>query len=369
MVIRRMVSAALAIVAAVTIAWTIAWILYKNKNEKLLVYPFFFMLRLPITINPNKSSNKTQKVISWVGVVLLFISLVLFYYEIFEVVYYRYFKTIPGASKIGLAPLIPGVTVPWNILPYVLIALGIAALFHELSHALVAKFEGLKVKSAGFLLFAFIPAAFVEVDEDELKKAKISSRVKVYSAGVAANVILFLIFMGLVSGACPHLTSGIRIVSVVPKSPAYIAGLNKGDIIVSINGVKVRCINNVVQQLKNIGINNPNKKISLSMTVLRGGTIYTLNIIKPKGYSKVGIMIVNNFNDMGYIVYFSAILNYALALVNAAPLFITDGAKILDDLLRLRFRDNLGKIISMGIQSATLLLVLSVLTIAPIVPG
>ncbi len=364
-----MYSTALTITIIITVIWTIAWLIYRNRSEKLLIYPFFFMLRLPIVIEPSKGGSRLKKVVSWVGVGLLFVSLVLFYYEIFEVVYYRYFKTVPGASKIGLAPLIPGVTVPWSILPHVLIALGIAALFHELSHALVAKFEGLRVKSAGLLLFAFIPAAFVEIDEDELKKAKVSSRLKIYSAGVAANVILALIFMGVLLGACPHLTSGIRIVNIEPHSPAYVAGLEKGDIIVKVNGINFRCINEMVNYFKSLGIDNPAKKVSLTVTILRGGHLHKLDVVKPEGYSKIGIMIVNNFNNVGYIVYFSAILNYALALVNAAPLFITDGARILDDLLKLKFKEDLGRVISMGIQTATLLLVLSVLTIAPIIPG
>jgi membrane-associated protease RseP (regulator of RpoE activity) len=349
------------------IVWTALWLIYKNKSEKIIIYPLFFMIRLPLTLMP-KRSRKLSKA-AWLGVALLIVSFILFYYDLFEVVYFRYLKPIPGSSRIGFAPLIPGITIPWSILPHVLVALGIAALFHELSHALVARMEGLKIKSAGFLLFAFIPAAFVEVDENEIKRAKISSKLKVYSAGVGANVLLFLFFMLIMLGGCSYLSSGVKVVDVAHPSLAETSGIQKGDVIIRVNGIEVKCIQDLSALLKKLGVTDPNKEISLTLKILRNGKEVLVNIRKPKGVSRLGIAIVNNFNNLGYIVYFSEILNYALALINAAPLFITDGAKVLDELLMTRFKEETGRVLSLGIQFATLLLVLSVLTIAPIVPG
>ncbi len=355
-------------IVAISILWIAAWLVYRNKSERLVIYPGILMVRLPFSLEP-KEGNKLSRRVAWLGVILLLISFALFYYYLFEIVYYRYFKPIPGSSKIGLAPLIPGVTVPWSILPYVLIALGIAALFHELSHAIVARIEGLRVKSAGLALFTFIPAAFVEIDEEELKKARISSRAKVYSAGVAANLILFLLFMTIILGGSSHLSNGIRVIGVEPQSPAYIAGIKKGDIIIEVNNVKINSIDDLRTVLIKVGVPNPNKAVHLTIKILRDGNIRSIDLYKPLGKDKIGITIVNNFNKLGYTVYFSEILNYALALINAAPLFITDGARILDDFLIYRFKKETGKTLSVGIQLATLLLVLSVITIAPIVPS
>ena len=61
-------------------------------------------------------------------------------------------------------------------------------------------------------------------------------------------------------------------------------------------------------------------------------------------------------------------LNLALALINAGPLFITDGAKMLDEPLA-RLAGQQGRLVSAGIQAATLLLIFSLLTLKPILPG
>ncbi|MEM4598231.1 MAG: site-2 protease family protein [Candidatus Diapherotrites archaeon] len=99
----------------------------------------------------------------------------------------------------GVAPLIPGVRIPkvpvfipW----YGWLALLIAMLLHEGAHGIQAIKSKLKLKSAGVLLVGLLPfGAFVEPDEEQLKKADFKKRITIYAAGPSANLFSVPIFL------------------------------------------------------------------------------------------------------------------------------------------------------------------------------
>ena len=72
--------------------------------------------------------------------------------------------------------VLPGVDIPGSPL-YIpfgtgIIALATVMIIHEGGHGVLARVEGISIKSVGLLLLAVIPGAFVEPDDDEIKKAK-----------------------------------------------------------------------------------------------------------------------------------------------------------------------------------------------------
>lgn len=125
--------------------------------------------------------------------------------------------------------VLPGVDIPGSqiYVPFVygLIGLATVLIVHEFSHGIQAVGEKIPIKSIGLLLFAIIPGAFVEPDEDKLKEAKKTSRLRVYAAGSIANVTLALIalvLLSLVSAGIPHYfeEDGIAIDRIVSDSPS-----------------------------------------------------------------------------------------------------------------------------------------------------
>ena len=92
----------------------------------------------------------------------------------------------------GVAPLIPGVELP-NV-PVVLplhawLSFVIILLVHEGMHGIVARKNNYRVKSAGLLLFGFLPVgAFVEPDDEQIKKGDEKEAVRIFSAGASANL-------------------------------------------------------------------------------------------------------------------------------------------------------------------------------------
>jgi membrane-associated protease RseP (regulator of RpoE activity) len=142
----------------------------------------------------------------------------------------------------GAYLLLPGVN-PVLPLVYGWFAIVCAIAVHEGAHGVIARNLGLKVKSSGLLFFLFIPiGAFVDVDEEQLKKAsaKVSSRV--LAAGVGGNITVAavcLIGLLVIVGGLTPVIDGVYVYEVVQGMPAEAAGLLPNDVLVSVDNVRI----------------------------------------------------------------------------------------------------------------------------------
>ena len=141
---------------------------------------------------------------------------------------------------------VPGIfVVPWWIW---VIGVAIVMIPHEFMHGIICRLEKIRIQSVGWLLLVVIPGAFVEPDEKQLKKAKRSTKLKIYAAGSFANVmvglfILLISFLVFTASATP---AGIY-VKTIEGSPANISEL-KGAII-ELDGKKITNINELSDML------------------------------------------------------------------------------------------------------------------------
>jgi membrane-associated protease RseP (regulator of RpoE activity) len=135
----------------------------------------------------------------------------------------------------GLNPLIP--------LWYGIFALAVAMVVHEFSHGILSALAKVKIKSLGLLFFILPMGAFVEPDEEELKKIDKKKRVRMYSAGPASNIIVAaicsVIFSVILMGSVHPVAPGAGITNVEEGSAADLSGLEAGMVMVSFNGVPV----------------------------------------------------------------------------------------------------------------------------------
>jgi membrane-associated protease RseP (regulator of RpoE activity) len=151
---------------------------------------------------------------------------------------------VDAAREAGPAAylLLPGVN-PYLPVLYGWFAIFCAIAIHEGAHGVAARSLGLKVKSSGLLFLLFVPiGAFVDVDEEELKKAsgKVSSRV--LASGVGGNVVLgavCLIGVLLIVGGLTPVVNGVYVGNILEGMPAEAAGLLPRDVLVSVNGVPI----------------------------------------------------------------------------------------------------------------------------------
>jgi membrane-associated protease RseP (regulator of RpoE activity) len=191
----------------------------------------------------------------------------------------------------GAYLLLPGVN-PYLPILYGWFAIFCAIAIHEGAHGIAARSLGLKVKSSGLIFFLFIPiGAFVDVDEEELKKAsgKVSSRV--LAGGVGGNIALaavcFIVVL-LIVGSLAPIVDGVYVGSVSEGMPAGAAGLLPGDVLVSLDGMP---INNTADL--RIFLDSKIAGDSVEVTVARG------NMWQNRYTTVVNLTISDNRTVMG----------------------------------------------------------------------
>ena len=346
-----------------TVLGLIYWYLTRGKPDeerRIILYPLFFMLRIPYGFKSWEKYRGTLVAKAYMVYthIAAAVSLAGIYYLFAEGIYVKYIHPpTTGGAVAGFVPIIPGVTIKGPLLYYIALAIGVGALFHELSHAFAARVSGIKVKNAGILLLAYIPAAFVEPDEEELRKAPLKARAFVYNAGTAANVAIALVALALLyTVAAPPV--GICVVGVEQGMPAAAAGLEKGDLIVAVNGTPVSKggFTKVFPEIP--------PGVNFTLTVKRHGELLNVTVWKvEKGNrSLIGISVMSGVfcSSASLVAYTMAWINLSLAFINMAPLYITDGGRLVSDFLE-RYR--WGRIANHAIQLGTLAVFLSLLTI------
>ncbi len=358
----------------------IVYIVLKGRREWLDVGPGYLLVRAGIRLDPMSPSRRAKawRAYGYASLIILIVSGILFYYYTGKLFILKYIHPPPCKGAIvGFVPFIPGVTMSWTATLYIGVAIGIAALFHELSHAYVARSIGVKIKDAGLAFFLFIPAAFVEPDDEELSKARRRDRALVYSAGVGANALLAIIFLVIATG----MIAGVAITGVEKGSPADQYGLKPGMKIIEVNGTRVGDIGDLTRILTSIGVGDPHKNVTVLFKVEYNGETMNIIVHRPGNKSagpcdrgRIGILVTNTYYPsriLGVLSYISFLINISLAVVNAAPLVIplpggsifSDGAYILKDALSSIMDDRRATMVTIAIGAGTLLLIISLLSL------
>ena len=246
---------------------------------------------------------------------------------------------------VGIAPVIPGITIPIDLFLLGFLPIAIIAIFiHEFSHGIAALNEKISIKSAGFAIFLFFLGGFVEPDEKELASAHPRSQMKVYAAGSFAN-LFFAVFLLILLLPIPFYLmlspvyepqDGVLILGLRRDGPAEQAGLQVGDVITAINGVSVenekefsdlyfqnKANSTVILEIHNRG----DLEIKSDKYGLIG--IGYITHYAPRGWaSKLGISSYGPFRAR-QILFLSQILNFIVALVNLLPIPFLDGNKLI----------------------------------------
>lgn len=144
----------------------------------------------------------------------------------------------PRGDTAFLTPLIPGVTVPTADALPMLVAVLVAAVVHELGHALAAAASsGGGVSAMGAFVALIVPGAFVRLTG--ITDMTPSTQLRVYCAGawhnaISAAIALFTVSMiPNVAGPFFHTRAGALVVNVPPISPLS-AHLHPGDVVTAI---------------------------------------------------------------------------------------------------------------------------------------
>jgi membrane-associated protease RseP (regulator of RpoE activity) len=109
-----------------------------------------------------------------------------------------------------VVPLIPGVTISASSLPWFMLGAGVVILTHELSHGIQCVMEGVKVKSAALMVAVITFGGAVEPDEEDMNKASLQSKLRIFAGGSIINLITGLLLLPIIrvfGGAMPDALS------------------------------------------------------------------------------------------------------------------------------------------------------------------
>jgi len=205
------------------------------------------------------------------------------------------------APTVNEAVGLPGIN-PFIPVSYGIIALVVGIVLHELSHGVVARSQGIGVKSLGILWCVVPIGAFVEQDDTQMMAASRRQRDRVAAAGVLANfgltVLFFFLLAGLVAGSVTPNANGVGVASVVGKSPAanLTVALAPGDIITSINGTATTNANLFESALAH---STPGETVSLSYYSSNLARVVTTSVVlatnpdnKTRGFLGVAVSVL-----------------------------------------------------------------------------
>jgi membrane-associated protease RseP (regulator of RpoE activity) len=326
----------------------------------------------------------------------------------------------PGVGQVvrdlgpGSILLLPGIN-PVLPIVYGWIAIVLAIAVHEGAHGVIARNVGLNVKSSGLLFFLFVPiGAFVDVDEEQIKKAKPRTALKVMAGGVGANIVVAVVcLLGvlLLVGSLTPVIDGVYVNDVTNGLPAQTAGLLPKDVFISVDNV---AINNTTD-LRAI-LDTKTAGDTIQVTVARGGNwkdrfSTTVNLTASDNRTIMGVTTYDLFTKLRlenyqtfsldrlamYIVpptlasglvpfsdflapFYSSpmpqwqilantlfwiwFVNFNLAIFNALPLYPLDGGRIFDITLKRalgkRISEKAIRSITVGVTVACVILVLLV---------
>jgi len=373
----------------------LALLVYRDR-KKIEIKNFLIMRRTKrfadLIDRVAKFSPTVWKVLSTISIIVAFYYMVVGIFLIIDVANQVFSGAInqPALQFIFPVPTTQVVSTPGFIgIPFWFWIVTIAAILvpHEAMHGIISRVEKIKLKSVGVFLLAFLPGAFVEPNETQLKKAKLISRLRVFSVGSFINIVIAfnIIIFGQYFLWAGCVAPGIMVLDVNQTSPAYAAGLEPGMVIESIGDYKMET-NFLSYSYSTLSVKN-----SLSAEAPKyfsGALLYsglkhyepndTVTVYTDSGDFDVVLGESKVIEDFAYLgiegslntekpEYFASIfpllgiisvLSMAVAIVNILPIYPLDGGLMIEALVGEIANKKNTKTVVMAITWFVLLIIL-----------
>ena len=245
-------------------------------------------------------SFRTSRYVSWVALVIVpivaAIGLYLLSSSLFTLLWTPAARNVTRELGPATYLLLPGIN-PLLPIIYGWLAIVFAIIIHEGAHGIIARNSGLNVKSSGLLFFLIIPiGAFVDVDEEQIAKAKPRDSLRVMAAGVGGNIvaaIVCLIAVLLIVNGLTPIVNGVYISEVQQDMPADSAGLLQGDVFISVDNVLIDNYDTL-----NTTLSNKIPGDVIKVTVKRGDAwenpfSTSIELIEEDGKAKMGVYLAD----------------------------------------------------------------------------
>jgi membrane-associated protease RseP (regulator of RpoE activity) len=339
-----------------------------------------------------ETARKYKKLLYWtttIGVFAWFVISVVTFgilgYSVYNMFANPELAVAQGPSSRLILPSIGGVQYPNFVLGvpiwFWIIGIFVVVSVHEPFHAFAARLKNISIKSMGLALLFIFPIAFVEPDDNQVKKLKPLSKMRIYAAGSFANLmvalITFLIIFGvglLASDIFSSVQDGAMIISVAPNSPASEAGLTKFTTITEVDNQRVR---NVTEFSDIMGKYTPNQTVQITTN----DGVYSIRTIGSETNASRAIIGVNLGSDLEFSGILSGlgkpsttflywfdwvnqlftwlfVINLGVGSFNLLPVRFLDGGYLYETLLQKFFKDKVVKNIITVLSVAFLFLII-----------
>ncbi len=288
--------------------------------------------------------SKPIRILGYAGIIFGFAGMIAVVAMIMIGLYLLFF--VPG-SPATVSPLIPGVKIPGTtfFIPFWhgIIAIFIVATVHEFGHGIVARAHKVPIKNTGPFVMGPFFGAFVEPEEEVLKKKKDVAQYSIFAAGPFFNFLLaalaLLIMSFLFVPATPALfePAGVSFKGIAPGSPAESAGIENDVIYDNFNGKEVRSVDELVGIISKL---NPGD----TLTAGSKDSTRTLTLGKNPSNSTLPYLGVTGItsryaNDRGFsfkiyaflfeLLNFIFIISIGIGTANLLPIGPIDGGRML----------------------------------------
>lgn len=321
-------------------AWAIVYFTFKwrysgllKRSSTLSFYPFFFMLKTSKIIRYldrfSSSHRLFWKTLSNLGLATsIGLSFFAVYFLVDNLKTYIFMPEQVGVGNIVI-PLVIGVTIRFDHLPYMLIAFAIVLVTHEGMHGLVARLEGIRLKSAGVFLAFIFPGGFVEPDEEDFKSASTLSKMRVAAAGSFANLVIGLLVLLVMLTIFLPTFAGVIVLEAAegPGRPQV------NEIIYAVNGVPV----DPVTLYQNITLmdelviktnrGNYTYNIKEAVTLPIAWVLRSVGVVRIDYYRPTILGLSNPEVEYSFyrVLWWMQLISFGVAIFNMLPIKILDG--------------------------------------------
>lgn len=254
-----------------------------------------------------------------------------------------YHRNSQAGPTVLIVPL-PGLTISWDVFPYILFAIAVLLIPHEAGHGIASVLDKVPIKSSGVFMAVFLPGGFVEIDEEDLAKRKPPTKLRVFAAGSFTNAVTYGLVLLLFFSSFQTTPAGVLVTGFTPGSPAAAAHIPQWSVISALNRTNVSQVLDVATFMTKV---TPG---SLVQVRLRDGQMFNVTTGKSDTNSSRAILGVynDNYYPLRYDVassqtvyqvfrafFWLQLILLNVALINMLPLVPFDGDRYFDTLLGL----------------------------------
>jgi membrane-associated protease RseP (regulator of RpoE activity) len=263
-----------------------------------------------------------------------------------------------GPKVTQIVPVIPGVTL--DITVPSLLSIFIVLLAHEvLGHAVMSYRFEVPVRKIAFFILFFLLGAFVEPDEESLRKLNHFKKMGIYSAGIFSNFITFLVFLMITILIFPGFSldsssakpSGVYVDKVFEGGPSR-GLIPEGVVIKAIDGYSVRDLGSLSEALRKfkpgdevyIVTDRGTFKVRLGSRPDDPRLPYLGVQLSPIPYFDPSIPMLSGISiQLLEFLLLTMIFSIGLAAINSLPILPLDGGLVLSEILSFYVDDKLAR--------------------------